>query len=102
MQSELGGHADHRSRGQRRSRGTSHETRLQALLAEELASAGADLGVVVDRGCGTVEVRVSGPAATLTLNFDAQEAQPAHVRLAVRAAIARYGASLGAAPCLTD
>lgn len=102
MQGELAGRADRQSRGQRRSRGTSHEARLQALLAEELASAGADLAVVVDRGCGTVEVRVSGPAATLTLAFDAQEAQPAHVRLAVRAAIARYGASLGAAPHLTE
>lgn len=59
-----------------------------------LASDGAALGVLVTRGCGAVEVRVSGPRATLTLFFDQADLQPADVRSVVRAAVARYRSSL--------
>jgi hypothetical protein len=89
------------AKGHRRPQ-ASLDIRLQALLAEDLASNGARLGVLVSRGCGTVEVRVRGSAATLTLAFDAQEAHPAHVQPVVRAAVARYASSLGAAPLLTE
>jgi hypothetical protein len=40
-------------------------------------------------------VRIFGPAAVLSLSFDHAEAQPAAVRFAVRAAIAKYRSSLG-------
>jgi hypothetical protein len=90
------------SRDRLRSHDTSHETRLEAVLREDLSSVGANLGVVVTRGCGAVDVRVLGPAATLTLAFDTQEAQSAHVRMAVRRAIARYASSLKAASRLLE
>jgi hypothetical protein len=73
-------------------------TQLREVLREDLAAHGADLDVAVTRDCGAVEVRVLGPSAALTLSFDTEEAQPAHVRLAVRRAIARYRSSLGPAP----
>lgn len=74
------------------------EARLLALLEQDLAAHGANLGVAVTRGCGALEVRVFGPAAAVTLFFDAAEAQAAHVRPAVRAEVARYASSLDAAP----
>ena len=69
---------------------------LQTVLKQEFAANGVNLDVAVTRDCGAVEVRVLGPRAALTLFFDAEEAQAANVRLAVRRAIARYGSSLGA------
>ena len=75
---------------------------LQAVLKEDLAGDGANLDVAVTRDCGAVEVRVLGPAAALTLSFDAEEAQAANVRLAVRQAIARYRSSLGSLARLSE
>jgi len=105
MHAQLAGKLDAPSKGCTRAReararsardtGAAGEmARLEAVLREDLARE-RELGVAVTRGCGTVEVRVLGPAATLALFFDAGEAQAAHVRLAVRAAIARYASSLG-------
>lgn len=76
------------------------EAWLQAALRDDFAGDGTNVGVMVTRGCGTVEVRVFGPGAALTLSFDHAEAQLASVRLAVRAAMSRYGSSLG--PRTTD
>ena len=50
--------------------------------------------VSVRRGCGSVEVRVSGPLATLTLFFDSAGLQWSDIRCAVRTALARYRSSL--------
>jgi hypothetical protein len=50
--------------------------------------------VAVTRRCATIDVRVFGPGAALTLSFDHAEVQLASVRLAVRAARARYGPAL--------
>jgi hypothetical protein len=52
------------------------------------------LAVTVTRGCGTVEVRVSGPGATLRLFFDPWELPPGDGRCVVGRAIARYRSSL--------
>lgn len=72
----------------------SEEAWLQAALRDDFAN-GTDVGVTVSRRCGTVEVRLFGPGAALTLSFDHAEAQLASVRPAVRAAMSRYGSSLG-------
>jgi hypothetical protein len=103
MHGQVAGRTDRAaSKGQMRSHGTSHETRLEALLRGDLASVGAHLGIVVTRGCGTVDVRVFGPAAALRLAFDAHESQPASIRMAVRTAIARYASSLQTAQRLSE
>jgi len=52
------------------------------------------LAVTVTRGCGTIEVRVSGPGATLRLFFDPWELPPANGQCVVRRAVARYRSSL--------
>lgn len=70
-------------------------SRLQARLREDAAADGAVVGVAVARGCGSVDVRIVGPAAGLTLRFDQAEACPNAVRFAVRAAIAQYRSALG-------
>ena len=64
------------------------------LGAEDVAPGEHRLGVTVRRGCGSVEVRVSGPLATLTLFFDSAGLQWSDIRCAVRAALERYGSSL--------
>ncbi len=71
------------------------DSRLRALLLEDAASDEAAVEVAVTRACGTVDVRVAGPAAALTLRFDHAEAYPDAVRCAMRAAIARYRSALG-------
>ncbi len=76
------------------------QAQLQQAHTRELAADGSDLDGAVTRDCGAVEVRVLGPEAALTLVFDAEEAQAADVRLAVRQALARYRSSLGATPVL--
>ena len=81
-----------RNRGRRE---TSEEARLQGALRDDFAAEGTNVGVMVTRGCGAVEVRVFGPRAALTLSFDHAEAHLASVRLAVRAAMSRYGSALG-------
>jgi hypothetical protein len=58
------------------------------------AGLAAALVVTVARACGTVEVRVSGPGATLRLFFDPWELPPAGVECVVGAAVARYRSSL--------
>lgn len=96
MRGEIQGRADHvvqdRTRGPR---AASEEARLQGALRDDLAADGANVGVMVSRGCGAVEVRVFGPWAALTLSFDHADAHLASVRLAVRAAMSRYGSALG-------
>lgn len=73
------------------------DVRLQALLRQDAISEGVRLGVAVVRNCGTVEVRVSGSSAALTLSFDAGEARPGDIRCAVRGAISRFRSSLDSA-----
>ncbi len=61
MRGPLQGRIDHVV--QNRNRGphaTSEEAGLQAALRDDFAADGANAGVMVTRGCGTVEVRVSG------------------------------------------
>lgn len=73
--------------------------RLQAVLGDDATSEVSDLTMTVTRGCGTVEVRVSGPGATLRLFFDPWDLTPDAVRRAVHAAVARYRSSfLGKTP----
>jgi hypothetical protein len=74
---------------------SSGDSRLRALLLEDAASDEAAVEVAVTRACGTVDVRVAGPAAALTLRFDPAEAYPDAVRGAMRAAIAKYRSALG-------
>ena len=64
------------------------------LGAADIAPGEPSLGVSVRRGCGSVEVRVSGPLATLTLFFDSAGLQWSDIRCAVRTALARYRSSL--------
>lgn len=61
---------------------------------DDHASDAAALVVTVARACGTVEVRVSGPGATLRLFFDPSELPPADGQSVVRTAVARYRSSL--------
>ena len=75
-------------------RAARHETRLNPVLDDDRVSRVADLAVTVTRGCGAVEVRVSGPGATLRLTFDPSELPPGDGRCLVRAAVARYRSSL--------
>ena len=78
---------------------TMHETGLNPVLGDDRASEVVDLVVTVTRGCGTVEVRVSGPGATLRLIFDPSELPPGDGQCLVRWAVARYRSSLlGSAP----
>jgi hypothetical protein len=96
MLEHLAGTADRLVRGRgRRPLDTDADSWLQTVLREDAASDGARVGVSLRRECGAVEVRIFGPAAALTLSFDHAEAQPAAVRCAVRAAIARYRSALG-------
>ena len=75
-----------------------HETGPQAVLGDDPTLEMAGLAVTVTRGCGTVEVRVSGPGATLRLFFDPWEL-PADVRRSVQSALDRYRSSfLGSMP----
>ena len=67
---------------------------LEALFAGDPLSGVDDLAIRVARTCGRVDVRVSGPGATLMLSFDPGELRPADVRCRVRAAVARYRFSL--------
>jgi len=53
-----------------------------------------DLAVTVTPRCGTIEVRVSGPGATLRLFFDPSELPPGDGQSIVRRAVARYRFSL--------
>lgn len=96
MQGQLAGKVNRvvPSRG-RGPHAASEEAWLQAALRDDFAAAGTNVGVMVTRGCGTVEVRLFGPGAALTLSFDHAEAHLASVRPAVRAAMSRYGSSLG-------
>jgi hypothetical protein len=74
-------------------------TRARPVPGDERVALVADLPVTVTRGCGTVEVRVFGPAATVRLLFDPSELPPADGLSVVRAAVARYRSSLlGSAP----
>lgn len=75
-------------------RATRHETWVNPVLEDDRVSTVANLVVSVARGCGTVEVRVSGPGATLRLIFDPSELPPGDGRCLVRAAVARYRSSL--------
>jgi hypothetical protein len=75
-----------------------HLSRLEATLAPELAREGDALEVSVTEGCGTVEVRVSGPSAELRLLFDRADLDPAYVRHVVRGMVKRYRASFGHRP----
>ena len=77
--------------------GSDHEPDVQAALRQDLAAGGINLGVIVTRGCGTLDVRVHGPGAALTLSFDRAEVQLADVRFAVQTAIIRYRSSLDSA-----
>ena len=69
------------------------QARLQAVLGDDATSEVADLTMTVTRGCGRVEVRVSGPGATLRLFFDPWELRPGEIQHGVRAAVARYRSS---------
>lgn len=95
MQGQLAGKVNRVAPSRGRGPHAREEAWLQAALRDEFAADGTNVGVMVTRGCGTVEVRVFGPGAALTLSFDHAEAQLASVRLAVRAAMSRYGSSLG-------
>lgn len=70
------------------------EGRIEALFAGDPLWGADDLTVRAARRCGRVEVRVSGPGATLTLSFDPGEFRPTDVRCLVGAAVARYRSSL--------
>ena len=77
----------------------SQQARLQAVLGDDATSEVADLAMTVTRGCGTVEVRVSGPGAMLRLFFDPWDLPPADVWRVVNAAVERYRSSfLGRTP----
>jgi hypothetical protein len=73
-------------------------TPLEMMLREEVARKDGALQVAVIGGCGVVQVRVSGPAGTLRLNFDRAELTPAFVRHVLRRNLKDYGGSLGCRP----
>lgn len=73
-------------------------TPLQMMLRDEVAREDGALQVAVIEGCGVVEVRVSGPAGKLRLNFDRAELTPAFVRSVLRRKLKDYEASLGCRP----
>jgi len=64
------------------------------MLSEDVASLGRRLAVEVTRGCGTIEVRVTGSRAGLVLFFDPAESVSG-ICFAVRKAVTRYASSLG-------
>jgi hypothetical protein len=96
MREQLQGRVDRVVQNRSRERrDTSQEARLQGALRDGFAADGTNVGVMVTSRCGAVEVRVFGPRAALTLSFDHADAHLASVRLAVRAALSRYGSALG-------
>lgn len=95
MHAELAGTDRAGSEQRRKSLEGNGDSRLQALLLEDAASDAAAVEVAVVRECGTLEVRVAGPAAELTLRFDHAEAYPDAIRGGVRTAIARWRSALG-------
>ncbi len=68
---------------------------LEAVLTEDAAVERGNLDVSLAEICGAIEVRVSGPAASLRLTFDRAELHPPYVRQVVRDAITRYRSALG-------
>ena len=88
--------ANTRVEGRERSlKATGRMTPLQVMLRDEVAREDGALQVEVIDDCGVVEVRVSGPAGQLRLNFDRAQLTPAFARNLVRRRLKDYGASLG-------
>lgn len=69
------------------------ETRRRPEPRDDHASDAPPLVATVAPACGTVEVRISGPGATLRLFFDPWDVPPVDGHV-VRAAVARYMSSL--------
>jgi regulator of nucleoside diphosphate kinase len=88
--------ANTRVEGRERSlKATGRMTPLQVMLRDEVAREDGALQVEVIDDCGVVEVRVSGPAGQLRLNFDRAQLTPAFARNLLRRRLKDYGASLG-------
>lgn len=69
---------------------------LEAILSEEAGRHDGGCRAFVSDSSGALEVRITGPKASLRLVFERAELDPAQVRHVVRRTLSRYRSALSA------